>query len=84
MRIKDGCSKKKHSTVTCADPESFVRGGTTFDNVFFFFFFVFEARDYLVFREERIKILLKADHHRHASETPFKLCFAGVLMVAKH
>ena len=43
---------------TCADPESFVRGGPTF-------FFL------KLMRGERIQISLQAGHHRLASETPF-------------
>ena len=33
---------------------------------------------------EKIQILQKADHHRSASETPFKWRFAGGPMMAQH
>ena len=45
----------------CADPESFLRGDPNL-----IFCFVLK-----LMRTERIKIPLKADHHRSASETPF-------------
>ena len=54
--------------ITCADPESFVRGGPTLIK----FFLVYEGRDD------------PADHHRPASEMPFKWRFAGVPMMAQH
>ena len=55
-------------TNACANPESFVRGGPTWQS----FFLVYEGREDT------------AGHHRPASETPFKWRFAGVPMMAKH
>ena len=57
---------------SCADPESFVRGGPTLTRLFF-----------LVDGERikmRIKMPLKVGNHRPASETPF----AGVPIMAHH
>ena len=51
---------------SCTDPESFARGGSALTT---FFFPDNEG--------ERIQIPLKLGHHRAASETPFKWCFAG-------
>ena len=51
---------------TCADPESFVRGGPKLITSFF-----------LLMRRERIQIPQYAGQHRPASETPFKWRFAG-------
>ena len=45
--------------ITCADPESFARGGPILTTLFFFFFFR---------RGVRIRIALKEGHHRPASE----------------
>ena len=59
-------------TVSCADPESFFRGGRLF-----FFFFVFLV-------DEGIKMSLKAGRRRPASETPFQWRFAGAPMMAQH
>ena len=41
------------------------------------FFYIDEAR------EEKIQIFLKAAHYWPADKTPFKLCFAGVPMMAQ-
>ena len=60
---------------SCADPESFARGGPTLTGFVFLFFFVWG---------ERIQIALKADHHRPASKMPFKWPFPGGLMIAQH
>ena len=57
----------------CSDPESFVRGGPTLTTLFL----VDDGRT-----EDPYKI--KAGHHRLTIETPFKWCFAGVPMMAKH
>ena len=57
-----------HTCGTCADPESFLRGV----QLFFSFFLVYDW----------IQIPLKSGHHRPASETPLKWCFAGVPMMA--
>ena len=43
--------------VSCADPESFARGGPTF---------------FFLIRGKRIQIALKAGHHQPARETPLK------------
>ena len=58
----------------CADPESFARGGPTVTTFLLFSFY----------EGKRIKIALKAGHHRPASETPFKWRFAGGPMMAQH
>ena len=55
-----------------ADPECFVRGGTTLTTF------------YLLMREGAIEIPLQAGHHRPARETPFKWRFAGEPMMALH
>ena len=47
---------------TCVDPESLARGSPT---------------QTFLMREESIQIALIADHHRPATETPFKWRFAG-------
>ena len=57
-----------HACNTCADPESFFRGGPTLTSFFFAFFFSFFFK-FL----EGLQIPLKAGHHRPASETPFNL-----------
>ena len=49
---------------SCADPESFVRGGPTLQHWQYFF------------RGGRIQIPLKAGQHRPASETPFNSLIA--------
>ena len=49
--------------ISCADPESFVRGVPTLTTFLFW--------------EGRIQIPLLAGHQRPASETPFKWRFAG-------
>ena len=61
--------------VTCVGSESFVRGGGVHSSLFFFFFFFFFLVDE---GSERIQIALKAGPHQPASETPFKLRFAGM------
>ena len=53
----------------CSDPKSFVRGGP----IFFF----------LVDEGERIQIPLKAGHHQHIRETPFKWHLAGGPIMAQ-
>ena len=56
---------------TCADPESFVRGGggpTLFS----------------LMTGERIQLPLKSGHHWPTSEMPFKWHFAGGPMMAQH
>ena len=63
----------------CADPESFVRGGSTL-TTFFFNFFIF----YLMRGGGRIQIPLKVGHHRPASEMGFEWCFADVPIMAHH
>ena len=62
---------QNHCWCSCEDPESFVRGGPTL--TFFW-----------LMRGDRIQIPLKSGHHRPASEAPFKWCFPGVQMMAKH
>ena len=54
--------------ISCAEPESFVRGVPTLT-----FFFVFISLK----SEGTIQIPLLAGHQRPASETPFKWRFAG-------
>ena len=54
---------------SCADPESFVRGGPTLTAFFFSFFFS-------LMRGGRTQIPLLAGHQRPVSETPFKWRFA--------
>ena len=56
---------------SCADPESFARGGPTLT------LFLFDEG-----KEDQNP--LKGSHHRPASETPFQWRFAGVLMTAQH
>ena len=89
QNIKHGRVNLKHSTflyfrpialvssirynLVCADPETFVRGGTTLTTFCFFF---------MLMRGEMIQIPLKAGKHRPASETPFQWRFAGVQMIA--
>ena len=63
---------------SCADPESFARGGPTLRTFFFSFSFFF-----FLMRGKKIQITLKAGHHRPASETPFKWRFAGGPMMAQ-
>ena len=49
-----------------------------------FVFFVFFLFFFFKFEETRlIQIPLLACHHRSASKTPFKWCFAGVPMMAQ-
>ena len=67
--------KKVHRVQTCADPESFVRGGPTLTTFFFIFFF--SSGD-----GERIQMPLTVGHHRPASETPFRWRFASVPLMA--
>ena len=57
----------------------FCQRGPDFDNFFLFIFFFSWCQ-----RGGRIQIPLKAGHHQHASETPFKWCFVGVPMMAQH
>ena len=59
--------------MSCADQESFVRGGPTLTTLFF-----------SLMRGGRIKIPLLAGHHRPVSETPSKWLFACVPMKALH
>ena len=59
--------------ISCADPESFVRGGPTLTTSFF-----------SLMRGGRIQIPLLTGHQRPASETPFKWRFAGGPMIAQH
>ena len=59
--------------MTCADPESFVRGGPILRTFFF-----------SLMRGGRIQIPLLAGHRRLASETPFQWRFAGRQMLAQH
>ena len=54
--------------VTCADTESFARGGPIF----------------FLIRVKQIQIALKAGHYRPASKTPFKWHFAGGPIMARH
>ena len=67
----------KHAS--CADPESFVRGGPTLTGFFLLFFCFFS-----LMRERRIQIPLLAGHQRDASETPFEWRFAGGPMMSQH
>ena len=56
---------------SCADPESFIRGGPTLPH-------------WLQFRGERIQIPLKAGQHRPASETPFnRLIALRILIISR-
>ena len=64
--------------LTCADPESLVRGGPTLKFFFFFFFF------FVLLRGGRTQVPLLVGHQRPASETPFKWRFAGGQMMAQH
>ena len=57
MNIHGGKGQARISP-TCADLESFARGGPTLTTFFI--------------REKRIQIALEAGHHRSNSETPFK------------
>ena len=61
--LKNGniCVNYCSAIYTCADPESFARGGPTF-----FSFLI---------RGKRIQIALKAGHHWPASDRPFKWHF---------
>ena len=59
---------------SCADPESFARGGLTLKRVFLF----------SLMNEGGSKIPLKAGHHLSASNTPYKWRFAGVPMVTQN
>ena len=61
--------------ITCADPESFVRGGPTMITFLGFF---------SLMRGVTIQIPLLAGHQRPTSVTPFKLRFAGGPMMAQH
>ena len=54
--------------VSCADPESFIRGGPTSTTFFFFYLFYFF---FSLMRGGRIQIPLLVGHQRPASETPF-------------
>ena len=65
---------------SCADPESFVRGGPTLTVFFFVFFSCFFF--WLMIRG-RTQIPLLAGHQRPASETQFKWGFAGGPMMAQ-
>ena len=58
------------SGVSCGDPESFVRGGSTF------FFSLMGGG--------MIQIPLLMGHLRYASVTPFKWRFAGVPIMAQY
>ena len=44
----------------------------------------FQRGSTFFFVNEWIQIPLKSGHHRPASETPFKWCFAGMSMMAQH
>ena len=59
--------------LSCADPECLPRGDPTLTS----FLILFDEG-----REDQT--LLIADHHRPASETPFKWRFAGGPMMAQH
>ena len=65
-------------TCSCADPESFVRGGPILTTIFFIILFLVDKG------RVRIQIPLLAGHQWPASETPFKWRFSGGPMVAKH
>ena len=59
----------------CADPEIFIRGGSTLTTFFIIILF---------FRGGTIQIPLSEGRHWHTCETPFKWHFAGVPMMAQH
>ena len=65
------------SHTSCADPESFVRGGPTLTG--FLLVFIFS-----LMRGGRIQIPLLVGNHQPASETPLKWHLASVLMMAQH
>ena len=60
-----------NNAVPCANPESFVRGGSKFDNIFFM-------------RGLEDPNATINGHHRPASETPFKWCLVGQPMMVQH
>ena len=62
---------------TSADPENFVKGVQL--RQLFFYLFISKLK-----RGRRIQIPILGCHHRPTSETPFKLRFAGVLMISHH
>ena len=70
-----GRSPQTSLRISCADQESFVRGGLTLTTLFVVF---------SLMRGGRIQIPLLAGHQRTASEMPFKWSFAGGLMMAQH
>ena len=66
--------------MSCGDPESFVRWGPIYSDVFAGFFSLF----FQLMRGERIQIQIKLGFHRLVSEMPFQWCFASGLMLAQH
>ena len=81
-----------HSNITKQDTDigyimrgsrTFCQGESNFDNVSMFFLFYFLLL-FMLMRGGRIQIPLLAARQRPASETPFKLRFAGGPMMAHH